>query len=138
MQLKLGLSICFLLFISFSQAQVCDDLIVKGCETSVSGGWTKVSACGSGSVNIQYCHPKFYIGSGHNLTVNGTRAGKIVFDELLKKTTLDSGLKVRKAVGKNASGQFYTGIFTYNEDDDIEGCYFKTGADRSEKILIPN
>lgn len=128
----------FFLIAPSASAQVCDDLVANGCETSVSGGWTKIYACGNGSINIQYCHPRLYIGSGHNLTIVGARAGKVVFDELLKKTTLTSGLTVRKAVGKNASGQFFTGVFTYDDNDDINSCYIKAGADRSEAIRIPD
>ncbi|MEM6634147.1 MAG: hypothetical protein AAF694_31005, partial [Bacteroidota bacterium] len=103
-------------------SQVCDDIILKGCESSLSGGWIKIDNCHTGNVDLQYCHPRFYVGSGHNLAVRGASMGKIVFDEFIEKTRLESGAKVRKAVGKDEQGGFYTGIFTYNLDNDIEAC----------------
>ena len=123
--------------ISIADAQVCDDLIVDGCETAIQGGWIKIRPCRSGGVDIQYCHPRLYIGSGHNLTVKGSLHGQIVFDELLEKTTLSSGRKVRKAVGKNDRGQPFTGIFTYDDEGHVSNCYIKSGADRSSRIVLP-
>ena len=118
--------------------QVCDDLIVQGCESSLANGWIKIDNCQTGAVSLQYCHPRFYVGSGHNLSVEGGSMGKIIFDEFIDKTRLNSGIKVRKAVGKNEQNNFYTGIFTYNADNDIDACYMKAGADRSQQIKIPN
>ena len=119
-------------------SQVCDDLILQGCESTLANGWIKIDNCQTGAISLQYCHPRFYVGSGHNLSVEGASTGKIVFDEFIEKTRLDSGVKVRKAVGKNEQGGFYTGIFTYDEHNDIDACYMKAGADRSQQIKIPN
>ena len=119
-------------------SQVCDALIIKGCESSVADEWIKIDNCQTGDIDLQYCHPRFYVGSGHNLTVKGASTGKIVFDEFIEKTRLDSGIKVRKAVGKDEGGSHYTGIFTYDKDNDIDACYMKAGADRSLEIVIPD
>ena len=130
---------CLMLFLSGNllHSQVCDDIILKGCESAITDGWIKIDNCHTGNIDLQYCHPRFYVGSGHNLAVTGASTGKIVFDEFIEKTRLDSGAKVRKAVGKDESGSFYTGIFTYNEDNDIEACFMKAGADRSVEIVVP-
>jgi len=122
---------------NLSDAQVCDDLVDRACETAVGQGWIKIRPCNSGGVSIQYCHPRLYIGSGHNLSVKGSMYGTIVFDDLLDKTTLSSGLKVRKAIGKNGSGKIFTGIFTYNDGEHIQNCYIRSGADRSSRIVLP-
>jgi hypothetical protein len=121
---------------SIASAQVCDDLFTGACEVQMQG-WTKIESCDDGSINVQYCHPRFYIGSGHNLTMNGTSFGDIRFNELQSKQTLPNGLKVRKAVGKNSSGKLFTGLFIYDEGSNISAAYIKSGADRTTEIVIP-
>ena len=121
---------------NFSSAQVCDDLFTGACESTVAG-WTKISSCDNGVIEVEYCHPRFYIGGEHVLTMSGTSFGDIVFDELQSKKNLPNELKVRKAVGKNSSGKLFTGLFIYDDSGDMSAAYIRAGADRTTEIVIP-